>query len=98
MNAQEQWISKTLSSLDGAGRAELNPLVREKILEQAMGLRREKRTLTMQTVWKIAAVALVLISLNLFTMVRFHRSVQASQNPVHSMAGEYFSYLSTINF
>ena len=54
-------------------------------------------TVRVGMVWKIAAVILLLISLNVFTMVYFSKSSSGRANAAKSVASEYFSYVDTIN-
>ncbi|MCX6280568.1 MAG: hypothetical protein NTU51_01230 [Bacteroidetes bacterium] len=109
MNAKEQFTEDVMSSLDGAGRARLNPGVREKILkgsrERGAGSRERGAgsgeqgagSVKFGLVWKIAAVILLLISLNVFTMVHFSKSTVSSSNSTKSVAVEYFSYINHYN-
>ena len=48
-------------------------------------------------VWKIAAVILLLVSLNVFTMTYFNKSTTNQAKSTNPVASEYFSYLNTIN-
>ena len=48
-------------------------------------------------VWKIAAIILLLVSLNVFTMVHFSKSTESSSNTTKSVALEYFSYINHYN-
>ena len=47
--------------------------------------------------WKFAAVLLLLISLNVFTMVYFNKSSANSVKSTNPVVSEYFSYMDTIN-
>ncbi|MEI7492845.1 MAG: hypothetical protein WCK92_15705 [Bacteroidota bacterium] len=104
MNAKEEWIAKTMESLDGAGRATLSQGVKEKILNrmrdagygmQDAGYRMD--SVKFSLVWKIAAIILLLVSLNVFTMVHFSKSTESSSNTTKSVALEYFSYINHYN-
>jgi hypothetical protein len=97
MNAREQWVDTTMESLDGAGRAALNPFVREKILQKLHEPVREAEALKFSLVWKFAAIILLLISLNVFTMVYFDSSMGSGQSTTRSVASEYFSYIDHYN-
>ena len=98
MNTKEQWINKTLESLDGTGRAGLNPFIREKILQRVRTPLPEQISLKFSRVWKIAAVIILLISLNIFTLIHLQRSSGTFQDQVKSVASEYFSFIDTYNF
>ena len=97
MNAKEHWIDATMESLDGAGRAALNPSVKEKILEGFQAPVTVRDSITIKQVWKIAAVILLLLSLNVFTLVYFGKSSGSRQDQAKSIAREYFSYLGNYN-
>ena len=104
MNAKEQWTERVMESLDGAGRASMDQSVKEKILkgmQDAGSVSHEPRvvteTITLSRVMKIAAVIMLLISLNVFTMVYFSKSSSGRANAAKSVASEYFSYVDTIN-
>ncbi|MEI8007194.1 MAG: hypothetical protein WCI48_13390 [Bacteroidota bacterium] len=97
MKTKEEWVDKAMESLDGAGRAELNPFVRERILQGFSGTVKEQSALKPGLAWKIAAIILLLISLNVFTIVYYHKSSAGSSNPAKSVASEYFSYIDHYN-
>jgi len=87
-----------MESLDGAGRAGLNPFIREKILQNVPSPLPEINSIKLSQVWKIAVVIILLISLNIFTLIHLQRSTGTFQNPVKSVASEYFSFIDTFNF
>jgi len=109
MNVKEQWTERTLGSLDGIRRAELSREVREKILQtftddrcQISDIRYQSSdiingTVRSSLVWKLAAVILLLISLNVFTMVYYSRTSGNAGNGAKSVASEYFSYMDNFN-
>jgi len=96
MNTKENWIDKTMESLDGAGRLVLNHEVQEKIIKEILLHQRGKEMSVFPMVWKFAAVIVILIGLNVFTFTHSTRSTV--QNPERTIATEYFSYLDTYNF
>jgi len=104
MKAKEEWVNKAMGSLDGAGRAELNPGIRKNILhgirEPGPGSREPgtiKDSVSYSLAWKIAAGILLLISLNVFTMVYYSKSSGNRQTTARSLATEYFSYMDHYN-
>ena len=97
MKTKEEWVDKAMGSLDGAGSAELNPFIREMILRGFAEPVKEQSALKPGLAWKIAAIILLLISLNVFTIVYYHKSSAGSNNPVKSVASEYFSYIDHYN-
>ena len=97
MNAKEHWIDVTMESLDGVGRAALNPSVKEKILEGFQATVTVRDSISIKQVWKIAAVILLLFSLNVFTIVYFGKPSGNRHYQAKSIAREYFSYLGNYN-
>ncbi len=109
MKAKEQFTDDVMRSLDGANRARLSPGMREKILmgsgERGAGSREQGAgsgeqgmgSVSFSLVWKIAAIVLLLVSLNVFTMVHFSKSTVSSSNTTKSVAVEYFSYINHYN-
>jgi len=98
MNKMEQQIDKTLESLDGIHRAKSNYFMYEKVMQRINndGL----KTLTRQSriIWQMAALILILISINLLSLVYFSKTSGQSQDNVKSIANEYFSYMDPIKF
>jgi len=97
MKTKEEWVDKAMGSLDGAGRAELNPAAKEELLKRMRDTGYGIDPVKPSLVWKIAAVILLLISLNVFTFVYYHTSPAVSNSPASSVASEYFSYISHYN-
>ncbi len=98
MNAKEQWIDDAMASLDNAEQASLSEAVREKIIRRALFITQKEHLRSTTLVWKLAAIILLLISLNLFTMIHLRNSAAGEANPVNSLAVEYFLYIGTYNF
>ena len=86
-----------MESLDGAGRAVLNPFIKEKILSGLAEPVQKQDTLKFSLSWKIAAVILLLISLNVFIMVNYGRSSGNTGSTARSVAMEYFSFIDHYN-
>ena len=97
MNTKDQWINQTMESLDGAGRAGLSPSIREKIPDRIQAPWAGTDSVAIGLVWKIAAVILLLISLNVFTLTVSHRSSGNTRDSAKSVASEYFSYIDNYN-
>jgi hypothetical protein len=97
MNAKEQWVNNAMESLDGGGRAVLDPFVREKILQGIDKAEPGQDIVKTGLSWKIAAVILLLISLNVFTMVNYGRSSGNTGSTARSVAMEYFSFIDHYN-
>ncbi len=102
MNAKEKFTDDVMGSLDGVGRATLSHDAREKILkgmqDAGYGMRDAGYgTVRIGMIWKIAAVILLLVSLNVFTMVYFNKSSASTAKKTNPVASEYFSYMGTIN-
>ena len=97
METKENRINKTLESLDGANRAESDPLLFEKALQRIQHNNPTILSIRSRMIWRAAALILVLISLNVFTMVYFAKTPDKNQNTAKSVANEYFSYIDSIN-
>ena len=109
MNATEKFTDDVMGSLDGTRRATLSHDAREKILkgmqdagcgmrDAGYGMRDAGYgTVRIGMIWKIAAVILLLVSLNVFTMVYFNKSSASTAKKTNPVASEYFSYMGTIN-
>lgn len=97
METKENWINKTLESLDDVSRAESDPLLFDKALQL---IQRDKPviiSIRSRMMWRVAALILLLISFNVFTLVYFAKTSGNSQINVKSVANEYFSYIDSIN-
>jgi hypothetical protein len=97
MKAKEIWIDETMDALDGASRPESDPLIADKVWERIQSDEPVAVSFQPRTGWRIAAIILILISLNVFTMFYFDGKPDDSQKYVKSVAHEYFSYIDTIN-
>ena len=97
METKEEWINKALESLDGAKRAESDPILFDKVLQRIQYHKPIINSIRSRMIWRVAALILVLISFNVITMVYFAKTSGNSQNNVKSVANEYFSYIDSIN-
>jgi hypothetical protein len=97
MNTKEHWINKTMESLDGAARAVVSPFLEEKIFRTAVNPQPIPDPGKFRQIVKYAAIGLLLVSLNVVTFLHFHKA-STFENPVKSIASEYFSYIDTYNF
>jgi hypothetical protein len=97
METKENWINKTLESLDDINRAESDPLLFDKVLQRIQHDRPIIISVRSRMIWRVAALILVLISFNVFTMIYFAKVSGIGQNNVKSVANEYFSYIDSIN-
>ena len=97
MKTKEEWVDQAMESLNAVGRAELNPFVRERILQGFAGPVKEQASIKPGLVWKIAAIILLLISLNVFTILHYSKSSGNGQSSTRSVASEYFSYIDHYN-
>lgn len=96
METNEEKINKTMESLDGMDQAEMDPVIFDRILQRLRDQGPKVISIHKQLIWKAAALILILISINVFTMVFYTRS-GSSGNTVKSVATEYFSYIDSIN-
>jgi hypothetical protein len=97
METKEEWIMKTMESLDGINRAECDPGMTEKLLKQTLYQEPFLIPIRPGMVWRAAALILVLISFNIFTLVWAAGKSDHGQYAVKSVANEYFSYIDSIN-
>ncbi|MCX6287187.1 MAG: hypothetical protein NTY96_08730 [Bacteroidetes bacterium] len=97
MKSKEQWIERIMESLDGAGPARLSPDAMESILKRMQDPGSRTDSVKLSLVFKIAAVILLLISLNVFTIVHYSSSSGSSKVISKSIASEYFSYMDHYN-
>ena len=97
METKEDWINKTMKTLDDTNRAESDPLLFNKILHRIQNDNPTVVSFHSRIVWRIAALILVLISFNIFTLVYFSKTAGNNQNNAKSVANEYFSYIDSIN-
>ena len=98
MKTKDQWIDKVMESLDDTDRALLNPMIRENILQGIQSPVYRQHTINSGMIWKMAAMILLLISFNIFTMVHFKVPTRATKDIEKSVASEYFSYIDTYTF
>ena len=98
MKTKDPWIDKAMESLDDTDRALLDPLIREMILHRIQSPVHRQQTLNSGLVWKKAAMILLLISFNIFTIVHFKVPTRAVQDIENSVASEYFSYIDIYTF
>jgi hypothetical protein len=96
METKEDWINKTMESLDGINRAESDPLLFDKVLKRIQHDNLAVISIRSRLVWRIAALILILITFNVFTLV-YSKTSGNSQNTAKSVANEYFSYIDSIN-
>jgi hypothetical protein len=97
METKEEWINKAMESLDGINRAESDPVIFEKVLHRVQHQNPAVISMYSRKIWKAAALILLLISFNVFTLVYFGKTSGNSQNTAKSVANEYFSYIDSIN-
>ena len=96
MNAKEQWIERTLESLEGISRGETDPFLYEKVMHRMKNLDESYGELYPRMIWKVAAVILLLISFNIITLVYYNHSFNGIHNNIQSIVSDYFSYLDTL--
>lgn len=86
-----------MNALDGAERAQGDPYAAGKIWVRIIHDQSVVRTILPVFNWKIAAIILILVSFNVFTMVYFASGPVKDQKEMSSVANELFSYIETIN-
>ncbi|MCX6247741.1 MAG: hypothetical protein NTW10_08405 [Bacteroidetes bacterium] len=97
MQTKETWIEETMESLNGIIPAEGDPLLRERVLRQMAQGEPEPIRIRSALIWKIAACAALLVSINFFTWFHHNGSASKDQRTIKSVATEYFSYIDSYN-
>jgi hypothetical protein len=93
MDKKEKWIAESLNSLDKIQKADLPFQLKEKILSESSG---KGRIIYIRPVikWAAAAIIIMLIGANLFSIVHYqNKKLFTQNNPFYQ---EYFSFLNNI--
>jgi hypothetical protein len=96
MTTREQWIEKTMESLDGLQRVPADPDLRDAVIRRIQ--HREARGATLRTavLLRIAAGVALLVTLNVVALFLYSQKAATIQANNKTLATEYFSYLDTI--
>ena len=97
METKEEWIDKTMESLDGISRAESDTIFYEKLMQRIHQPGPDVFSIRSQVVWRAAALILLLISFNILTFLYFSGKSDTQGSTAKSVAKEYFSYMDSFN-
>ena len=67
-------VSDTINSISGIKRAEPNPFLFGKVMNEIKERQNARRKVSVNYVWKLAAVFMILAILNIFTLVNYTSS------------------------
>ena len=93
MNQKENWIQKTLTSVDTIKRAEASKELYANVMQRLSKPNAKIISISTKTFWRVAACITVLIGLNIFTIANNAKSKVRQQNSSDTFANEYFFYL-----
>ena len=96
MKTKEQWINETMESLEGISRAGSDPRLYDRVIQAIGNSRPGTIPFNPRVVWRIAAGLALLISINIFSIVHYNKTHEASETQINTLATEYFSYINTI--
>ena len=92
MENKEDWVKKTLDSIDDIQRADVPRHLAERFLKTAT-LKNNIISIRPMAKWLVAATLVVLAGLNVVSIIHYKKpsDVQTKSNPVYN---EYFAFLS----
>jgi hypothetical protein len=97
METKDEWIGRTLESLDGMESAGCPPELQERMIKAIPVRGRTIPLYTSSVLWKAAAVILILLGLNIVTIFHYSRSETKENESAGTVASEYFSYINNFN-
>jgi len=99
MKAKEEWINRTIESIDDIQPAEPIPFLYQKIQARMPGNGGNVVLISTKMIWRVAACVALLAILNVLSVIHFHKSSMAnSQSHSNPVANEYFSFMNTLQF
>jgi hypothetical protein len=95
MKDHEKWMNETLGSIDNIQKAEFPYHLKEKILSNNNS---KGRVIYIRPFvkWAAAAIILILLGANFYSIVQFRKSNTISQNQNNVFYQEYFSFLNNL--
>ena len=96
-NKKEQWITDTLASLEGVRRAEAPADLAEKVAARwrevpSRAWAGTRWNLMPLPTWSMAACAVFLLTINVFTCLQFGRSNRTTPSQSTAFVQEYFDF------
>ena len=87
-------VSDTINSISGIKRAEPNPFLFGKVMNEIKERQTARRKISANYVWKLAAVFIVMALLNIFTLVNYTNSdsnqdTLTTSNDISTFIDEY---------
>ena len=94
MSAKDQWIQKTMESLDELPKAEPNPYLYEKITNRLQS--RRGAVISVRVIWKLSVGFAILLLLNVFAISKY-RSQHSTRQDV-ATSGDQYGYQFNYNY
>ena len=91
MKAKDQWVEKTLESLDNLSQPEANSYLFEKIMNRMQNRKNAGLLLSKKVIWKLSLGFAILLILNIASIKKYH-SQQAGNNHGFSTSGNEYSF------
>ena len=95
MKAKEEWINTTMQGIDNIQRAEVSPLLTERLLKttQVKG-----KIISIQPFlkWSVAASIAVLIGFNVASIIQYSKTSSTNQSENNPVYTEYFAHLNDL--
>jgi predicted acetyltransferase len=98
MKAKEEWIQKTMESLDRVSGAETSPFLAEKIRQRMQSKTMKTITIQAKVAWRIAACIALLAAINFFSCIHYQKNITSQSDRSNSFSNEYFYYLNSLQF
>ncbi len=96
MKTKESWINEIFESLDGIKRPEADAHLLDKIQKRIENKAGKIVSISFTQLAKIAACALLLISINAYTCIKFNNTKSSVSVEQNTFSKEYFSYMDNI--
>jgi acetyl-CoA carboxylase carboxyltransferase component len=96
MNRKEEWILKTMESIDDVQPVSVKPELTNKILDLLATQKTGSRQPSTVAKWLVAASIVLLTGINILSMVQCAGKAHSDQQGARAMYSDYFSYLNTL--
>ena len=94
----ERQVNKILASLDGLQRAPADPYLYQKVIGR-LEQDRAGRRVNPAWAWRLAAICLLLLGLNVLSWIRFHKTETAgTETSVQRLYSDYISNTSAYGY
>ena len=95
MKAKEEWIKTTMQSIDNIQRAQVSPLLAERLLN-ATPSRGKIISIQPFLKWSVAASISLLIGFNIASIIQYSKTASTNQSENNPVYTEYFSHLNDL--